>query len=233
MKLNKTENGIFYRENTTDLNCIREVMTKNVYEHKKLGFFIKKGENWLDLGGNIGAFGLFCDSKGATCTSFEPIEENYNVMKKNYKDKKGLRCENFSVTNSTESKLSFFKGNKDSDRYRFTTKKKSEKFFEGNFNNVHASIFDGIEFDGVKIDIECSEFGLLDDRLIPKCNKLVMEYHISKDRDFKNFDKRMNYLREIFDMVYYMPSLDRFSRDEKYPGAFDRMIYCMNNGNKR
>ena len=76
------------------------------------------------------------------------------------------------------------------------------------------------------MDIESSEFGILDDKLIPNCEKLVIEYHITKDRDFNNFDRRMDYLRSIFEIVHYMPSLDRFNRNDKYPGSFDRLVYC-------
>lgn len=41
------QNEIFYyRENTTDLNCIKEVVNGKVYENKNANFFIEKGEDW-------------------------------------------------------------------------------------------------------------------------------------------------------------------------------------------
>lgn len=232
MKINKIEidgREIIFREDTTDLNCLLEVLDKKVYQHRGFNLFVEEGEHWLDLGGNIGAFAVFAKRNGATCESYEPIKENFEILQKNIKTLgEGFSCFEHAVTNSHDEYLDMFSGNKESDRYRFTIKKRGEKYFKGSFKNKHASIFENRKFDGVKIDIETSEFGLLDDRLIPNCNKLIMEYHISKDSDFNNFDRRMNYLREIFDEVYYMESLDKFPRDKKYPGSFDRMIYCKN-----
>ena len=101
-----------------------------------------------------------------------------------------------------------------------------QDFIDTNFDKERISEI--VNFDCIKMDIEGSELDMIDSRLIPDCKKLVLEYHFSNDKSMSNFNKRMNILREKFKTVYYFKSLDNMieNRVEKYPGFFDRMIYC-------
>lgn len=228
-----------YRENTTDLNCIKEVIEEKTYRHTRIGFDIEEGEEWLDLGGNIGAFGMYCFQKGASCVSYEPEEENFEILKYNYsslrqfKPSISLKAIKSAVTAFEGSEIEFFNNSrKKSDRYRYTTRKVSTSRSLGRFKNKFIGDIKLPKkgyWDGVKMDIETSEFPMIDNRLIPKCNKLVIEYHISKDKSMSNFHNRMEILRELFDFVYYIPSLDKFDPEGEYPGFFDRVIHCKNN----
>lgn len=53
-----------YREGTSDLSAIDEVIGRRSYERKY--FQILPGETWVDLGGNIGAFTVLASHIGAS-----------------------------------------------------------------------------------------------------------------------------------------------------------------------
>lgn len=222
---------ILYRKETTDFNCLKEVILQKTYQLKTLNFTVERGENWIDVGGNIGAFGLWASSLGvSSVNSFEPDNDCFSIMKINYENfstnNSKLICHNFALTTSEENELFFYKGGKDSDRYR--TSIIPNKRPKITLPNKHIRFIDDLQFDCIKMDIEGSEFDIIDNNLIPKCKKFVMEYHITKDKSMANFHKRMNILRESFDVVYYMKSLDLFDKNGEYPGFFDRMVYCLN-----
>lgn len=219
---------ILARQNTTDLSCLKEVLEQKCYKSIRHDFDVKRNEKWLDLGGNIGAFGLYVMKIGGTIVSYEPDNYCYDIMEMNYQNnfKFGYEIINTSISEFEENKLTFYKGGKDTDRYRTSLIPNTKDKIE--LNNTYAGLISNQKFDGIKMDIEGAEFGLIDNNLLPKSNKLVMEYHLTKDRSMINFQKRMNLLREIYDQVLYMPSLDRGYPDDKYPGFFDRIIICKN-----
>jgi FkbM family methyltransferase len=223
MELQKIKGESFYiRPNTTDIRVYKEVVENKVYRKKKINFDVKNNESWLDLGANIGSFQYYCLKNGAVCVGFEPDKENYEILCKN-----APNFDNFNAafTSMKEDKLPYFGPSKDSDKYRYTIIENSHPI--GFFNNFYAGDL-GIEFDGVKMDIEGSEFGLIDNNLIPKCDKLVLEYHFSKDSNFENFYNRIDILKSIFGNVYYIPSIDVWYNKglKNYPIWIDRFIYC-------
>jgi FkbM family methyltransferase len=219
---------ILYRKETSDLNCLKEVIEKKTYQHKKYGFLLDKNDKWIDLGGNIGAFGLFANDKVESVVSFEPDVDCFEIMSENYKQYLNLHCFNFAISSSQSEVLSFFKSQSDKDRYR-TSVLPNKRGCKIELRNKHFSFLEQFDFNCLKIDIEGCEFELFDKKLIPKnLNKLVFEYHITKDKSLKNFHERIDYLRTIFDEVQYMKSLDKFDKDSQFPGFFDRLIFCKN-----
>jgi len=223
-------NPIFFRENTTDLNCLIEVIEKADYRHIPLGFDVEEGEEWLDLGGNIGAFALYAHKNGAKkVTSYEPDKDNYRILKLNISKIDGYEAVNSAITIEKKDSLEFFSGKKDTDRYRYSHLASGRSI--GKINNKYGEFLRELCCDGVKMDIEGSELGLIDKKFIPKCNKLVMEYHLTRDKSLKNLSRRLDILRDHFDNVYIIPSLQKLidSGMEDYPGFFDRVIRCWNN----
>jgi FkbM family methyltransferase len=86
MKISQSEiKGIkfFHREGMSDLKTFQEVIGNEVYLKK--GMTINRGENWMDCGGNVGAFTLLACSMGATVTVYEPDPYNCNMIEKNLK----------------------------------------------------------------------------------------------------------------------------------------------------
>ena len=81
----KTHKGIKFlvREGTSDEKTFNEVIVNNTYQKKD--FKIKKGEHWIDLGGNVGSFAVLALSKGATVDIYEPDPFSCKMIEKNLK----------------------------------------------------------------------------------------------------------------------------------------------------
>lgn len=214
---------MFYRSGTSDERVIEEVITGRCYRKRKIGFDVEKGEKWLDLGGNIGSFAAYCYLRGAEVESYEPDNNCFQLLRKN---SKGLK-NNVAVTHLKVPSVEFYKGTKDTDHYRGTIFPGRTRHPQNTVPNLFAGIVFKEKFDGVKMDIEGTELHLIDKNLIPKCDKLVMEYHLSKDNDMENFHRRMETLRSHFSVVDYIPSLDKGYPDNRYPGLYDRFVFCM------
>jgi FkbM family methyltransferase len=213
-----------YRGGTTDENCVREVLLRQEYKNRNVPFYVEPGEVWLDLGAHIGTFTMYaysCGVKHVTC--FEGNEDNYALLEKNCPDATLYKK---YFTHSTEVSLPVYKPTRGNDFYRFTVIK--NKRLSGRVDNFYAGDFKG-KLDGIKMDIEGSEFGLIDNRILPESSKLVMEYHFSKDGSMQNFFNRMDILRETYGKVYYQHSIEKL-RDKgtkEYPGFYDIKVFCI------
>lgn len=219
-------------EPSSDEQAVNEVLVKKVYLRPRWGFDILPGEKWLDIGANIGAFAILCRTKGATAVCFEPEPGCYRLLQKNAQ---GFRCYQYAVTASREAQLTFVKSKNPQNNYRGTVLPVHGYIEQPPVNNLYAGDLgeytgrvNGNSFDGIKMDIEGSEGALIDNWLLPRCNKLVMEYHTSRDADVENLRRRIGILQDHFKVVK-IPSL--FMRvlegDSKgFPPRFDQLIFC-------
>lgn len=71
----------FVREQSSDVKAVKEVVEKDSYQRRY--FQIRKGETWLDLGGNIGAFAVLAASRGARVISVEPDPDSAAILRMN------------------------------------------------------------------------------------------------------------------------------------------------------
>ena len=224
----KLPNGEFmnYREGTTDLNCIIEVFNRKEYQHKRLGIIFEPNSQdnniWLDCGANVGAFSKLINCSGGTVIAFEPELENFEMLKSNIDDSNNVLI-NSAISSSKSEKLEFYTASKETDKYRYTSIPNSRPV--GKFDNICMEYLMTDKFYGIKLDIEGAELDLIDKEMIPDCNILVGEYHFSKDRDMKNFRRRMNILKKMFKTVHYQPFLDKY--EDQYPLPVDKMFYCV------
>jgi FkbM family methyltransferase len=218
-----------YRPDTSDERVLKEVIDGQCYRKAMLGFEVEEGEHWLDLGANIGAFALYCHFLGATADCYEPDGENFEILCKNLQGLKGFTAHNSAVTVHEADTIQFYKGTRADDRYRYTAIKSTRPY--AIVPNIHVSqLFKDRgynQWDGCKLDIEGSELLMLDDEWCPPARKVCMEYHLTKDPCMKNFRRRMKFLRSQFRTVSYIPSLDQKYEGDKYPGFYDRLIFCM------
>lgn len=233
----------YYRPGTSDDSVLHEILDTHWYRQAKMGFDVLPGEHWLDLGANIGGFALYCWLHFATCTCYEPQPDNFALLDKNFRHVPGYKLHKSAVTHHNCRTAPFYRGRSPTDFARYTTDPtiypvqqiKRLGSSPATEQTEVANIWAGLScftspkkiWDGVKVDIEAAEHGILDAGLIPKCKKLVLEYHIRKDPSMANFRRRMAVLRKHFKTVHYAPSLDKGYPGDKYPGAFDRMIFCM------
>jgi len=221
-----------FRANTSDEFVLNEVIEQRIYRRKKINFDVEAGERWLDLGANIGAFALYCRLRGAGAICYEPDPTCFKILELNAVS---CICHNSAVTVSREPTLPFWKG-KLAHNFSKATSIPSPSLPQhpnGHLPNTYAGILRESSFDGVKMDIEGSEGELIDQWLLPHCNKLVMEYHSSRDKSIENLKNRLEILKNRFSVVSYPPEYDRIIQaggNDSYGGNqltyFDRMIFC-------
>ena len=225
-ELQKFNGSVKYRPDTTDLPCIKEVIENKVYSYKKHGIIFEpnslNGKLCLDLGANIGTFTKLVELCGGNSVSFEPIKENFELLQLNSQHSELMNC---AVTTSQEKTLQFYTATKPNDLYRFTACENTRPYCE--VDNIHISELMNMEFHLIKMDIEGSELSIIDQRMIPKCEILVMEYHFSRDKSMVNFHNRIAILREMFNIVQYQPFIDKYDLEKPWPLAIDKMIHCV------
>lgn len=220
--------GIFayYRADTSDERVLTEVVKNRIYRRVRLNFDVEGNETWLDLGANIGAFALYCQSRHARAVCYEPDPKCFEILKMNAP---WMEKHQTAVTNRHERVLEFWKGSREDDHYRATAFPTSNlpKHPSGWLPNMHGSLLQIREYDGVKMDIEGAEAGLLDDMLIPRCKKFCMEYHTSRDHSTERLRDRLNFLKSRFKTVSYPPEFDRLiAQGGSAKTFFDRMVYA-------
>lgn len=233
MILNYGDIPVTFRDNSSDPYVLQEVIVNRIYRRKKIGFDVEQGEHWLDLGANIGAFAVYCKLRGATAVCYEPDPDCYALLKQNVPEFERHRM---AVTASKALALPFWKGKKSNNHSKATAVESPglPKHPSGMLPNFWAGYLLNQHYDGVKMDIEGSEGDLIDQWLLPKCNKLCMEYHSSRDKSIVNLKRRLEKLKEKFEIVIYPPEYDRIiaaGSNENYEGSqltyFDRMVYAM------
>ena len=226
MKLVKSEFGevsAWHREGG-DAAILKEVIVNACYRRKSVGFDVMSGETWLDLGANIGAFALYCKSKGAQATCFEPDLDCFDILKRNVPK---FELFNSAVSASKEAELVFYQSNAEANHSRGTVVP-VRGYTECRVANTYAGELKKLKFSGVKMDIEGSEGPILDQWLLPRCSKLCLEYHTSRDRSVTNLECRLDQLRKHFNHVCYPPEYDRAitSGLPEVKTFFDRMIFA-------
>jgi FkbM family methyltransferase len=217
-------------EPSSDEQALAEVLEKKAYRRVRSGFDVKPGERWLDLGANIGAFALYCRLRGATAVCYEPDPECFEILKLNAPD---FELHNAAFTAFEGATVQFRTSNNPDNRYRGTVMaggvKVPERYIElPPVKNVFAGTVANEVFDGIKMDVEGSEGPLLDLSLLPRCSKLVMEYHTSRDASVAHLKKRLRLLRKSFDQLKYPVAYDRAIEQKlkEYRPRFDQLIFA-------
>lgn len=216
---------IRYRSGTSDERVLKEVIEQRCYRKVRSGFDVMPHERWLDLGANIGAFAGYCELRGAYVECYEPEPDCFRLLRNNFPTVKAFPM---AVTNSHQKQITLFRSPSETEHYKNTICP-SPRFTQSvTVVNKHGEVLKKQKFDGVKMDIEGAEHGLLDEWLLPRCEKLIMEYHTSKDASVKNFVHRMNQLRAHFEHVKYPPEFDRAiaAKLSTFKTYFDRVIYA-------
>lgn len=188
-------NGIKFiaRRETSDMKTFEEVVVRDVYQKK--GNKIRKGEHWIDCGGNVGAFALLACSKGARVTVYEPDPYNCKMIEKN------LKLNNFEadivcaglVHNETK-RAKLYVGNNGN-----VWRNSMFKNWNGKGLKVDCVNFDEVVPDGacVKMDIEGAEMPILESTT-RKFKKLVFEWSFDIDPSLPRFWNVMDKLSQQY-----------------------------------
>ena len=102
---NWNKNKVFYRTSTSDMSLIYEILLKS---QNKAEYFFPKQINpkvILDIGGNIGITSIYLSKifPNSIIYVFEPLKENFEILKKNSKNYNNIKIFNFGLGSSNGS----------------------------------------------------------------------------------------------------------------------------------
>ena len=155
---------------------IRETLKSRVYKKAD----VQPEDRWLDVGGNIGMFCLFLESKGCkNSVIFEPEKVNFELMKLNLSSN-GIETElvQKAVVGSGVDTVSFFMGTTPYD-YSLIKKNERKKEIIVQAENIN-DIIEKYDIDCLKLDCEGAEYEIIK-AITPenfkKLRKIIGEYH--------------------------------------------------------
>jgi FkbM family methyltransferase len=185
MKITKgTINGIkfYYRDGMSDIKTFEEVLGNEVYLKKSMS--IQAGENWMDCGGNVGAFTLLACSKGAKVTVYEPDPFNCEMIKKNL-DLNGFKAtiKQAALVHNDTKEIILFIGNNGNVWRNSIVKKWNNKGIKVPCLNFED---EAKYFDCCKMDIEGAEMLILENTK-KVFRKLVYEWSFDIDDSLPRF----------------------------------------------
>jgi len=166
----------------SDHKVYEEIFVRKIYDKSE---FIKRGERWLDLGANIGAFSLYCLSKGAIPTAYEPSSRNYEKL-----NKLSIVSHRLAVGPvATKSPLYLEKNN----QWRHTLIPVQGRDTEM-VDVIGINDLDLGSYDGIKMDIEGSELEVIYAmETFPK--KLIFEYDGGHHKRKETYDSLISHLK--------------------------------------
>jgi len=221
------------RPGTTDEKVVPEVLVRGVYEKPKLGFLVEPQDKWLDLGGNIGTFVLFCLARGVTSVaSYEPEPENFALLTKNVKDnfpdaKRVTLVEKAVSVKKGTMPLFLCKG--DYNKYRHTLCPKRGRatvhvHVEGIVPTLKKHGSDCLKMDIEGAEIEILEFLSVDHYRTLGLRKLVFEYSFDVDKSIPRFMAIIRRLRKYFPVVHYDKVKEHELVYDYFPAC--TLVYC-------
>jgi len=171
------------RSHSTDWIAINEIFVYNDYTPE--GFKINKNDTVVDIGGHIGIFSVFASKFSNKVFCFEPVIENFNLLKENIKlnNIQNIFPFNLAVSDKDGKKELFL----------YDTNRGGNSFFEEvNGKSQGREVVSTISFenfvssnniqliDFLKMDCEGSEYEILLNcplNIIGIIKKISMEYH--------------------------------------------------------
>lgn len=166
------------RSKTKDRDIFAEIVLGNEYFTDE--FVLSKNSIVFDIGAQIGVFSVFVSDKAGKVFSFEPVPENFKLLKENIKLN---RLQNVFAFNLAVS-------DKKSKQKIFLSKNNTgghSVFGKGDFIEAQTTTLQEIteknapeKIDLMKMDIEGAEYSIifgLSEKTIQKIERIVMECH--------------------------------------------------------
>ena len=165
---------------------------------KKKDFKIKKGEHWIDLGGNVGSFALIALSKGATVDIYEPDPFSCKMIEKNLKvNDYDANIYQKAVVANDKKKMTMYVGN-NMNVWRNSLYKNwgNEKFTIDCVHYENVITKDSI----VKMDIEGAEMAILESmQEFPK--KMVYEWSFDIDPSLTRYREILKKMKKRYKSI--------------------------------
>ena len=212
---------IHYRQGTTDEKVIDEVLIKNAYQKKKIGFLLEPNDLWLDLGANIGTFALNVLSCRGKVIVVEPEVQNLKLLRKNLST-------NFPPPQASSPQASspdwiiipkcvsthngttkLFLCNGDYNKYRHSMHlNKGRKSINVDTVDIHTILNHYTHINAIKMDIEGEEINILENIVEEylgknQIEKMVFEYSFDVDPSIPRFMKIIKKLRKYYSIVHF------------------------------
>jgi len=180
----ETKNGfkIMLRTDSTDLMAFTHVWL--IEEYSKQGFDIHETDTVIDVGAHIGSFSLYASQscKKGIVYSFEPMNENYKMLKLNLQlnNLQNVITNNSAISKSS-SKIILFQNQDESGHSKFiqtdnpievNSKSLNDFFSENNLKSCHL----------LKLDCEGAEYEIIDSlnkKYFDIIEKMIIEYHLA------------------------------------------------------
>ncbi|MCK5110280.1 MAG: FkbM family methyltransferase [Arcobacteraceae bacterium] len=195
---------VYYRTSTSDMMIIHEILLKKDY---KAEYWLPKEiepEVILDIGGNIGITSIYLTNRfpNAKIFTFEPVPQNFEILKKNTEQYKNIKIFNVGL-GSQDGSFDIFMS-EDSDNFGGAS-----LYIEAggvntdtkvtcqirNANDILAEI--GVSnIDLLKIDTEGAEYDILmsiDKELLKQVKWITGELHGYKDFELLNYLESLDF----------------------------------------
>jgi FkbM family methyltransferase len=214
----------FHVRNDADARVIDEIVLQKAYERPRLGFGLRSGECWLDLGANIGAFSVWASRKrGAHVIAVEPIAENIALLKQNV----ALNKANVEVLEGavgvTPGEMTL--------RYNTNTPARSSALVVNGVSRTvpvfgMTDLIATYQPHGIKMDIEGGEFPILESGFpLDSIRAVALEYHFRFDKNCHASRRRIAFLDKHFRYQSVHPQV--YSRD-RWAGWQDHTMFFWN-----
>jgi len=217
------------REGTSDEKTFDEVVRRNTYEKKD--FKILEGENWIDLGGNVGAFAILALSKGASVEIYEPDPFSCKMIEENLKiNGFSANIHNKAVIAGDQKKLTLYVGNNNNVWRNSLYKDWGNQKFTVDCINIK-EVIDQKDF-CVKMDIEGAEMDILEAmEFFPK--KMVFEWSFDIDNSMNRYRKIIDKMKENYPVVMHNKQFYEMADDVLPSHIFPACdnVYCYEEAN--
>jgi len=183
--ITRTGIKIKIRTNSTDLMAFTHVWI--IEEYSRPGFEISDDDIVIDIGAHIGLFSLFASQfcKKGKIFSFEPINENFELLKENIKINEISNIYLFNnAVSDTSSTITLYQSEDDSGHSKFIKTSKSVKVISKSLKEFLDE--NKIEqCDLLKLDCEGSEYEIMKSlplKYFEKFKKIIIEYHLADSK---------------------------------------------------
>ena len=191
------DSGIKYnfRARTTDRTAIKEVWARDIYV--KHGFDISENDVVFDLGGHIGTFAVLAGSRATKgkVVAFEPMKDNFEVLKSNVALNKlsNVSAENVAISNENGLRTFYLSSQEAGKKvgygtggHSFFPSKEREQKIEVNTVTLESMMekYGVDKIDYLKLDTEGAEYDILfntKNETLAKIQKIAMELHPFED----------------------------------------------------
>lgn len=189
------------REQSSDLKVLKEFYKNRDYVGKRALEF-KKGQNWLDLGANIGVFTIAVSRIANEVIAVEASPRNVQVLNKNLILNS---CKNVDVipkavcpAKHATKNLKFYERRMNDWKSGFFSSKSKDSVEV----HVPSIAFESFPQKGwnLKMDIEGAEGILLDHSSFAGFEQIVFEYDFLHNPKFEDFHRRMDRLSETHEI---------------------------------